>query len=108
MSPYKKKTRSTNKISESTNTIISHPVISTNNDNNASTSQDPDPVPVIINPPRIPAHFASLLRLFPSHWIGFTDPRPSYSRVHQLAGTLPSLVHRAQCLVSLSHYHTIY
>ena len=65
MTPYKKKTRSTNKISESTNTIISHPIISTNNENNdnASTSQDPDPVPVIVNPPRIPAHFSSLLRM---------------------------------------------
>ena len=69
MSPYKKKTtRSANKISESTNTIISHPVISTNNDNNASTSQDLDPVPVIINPPRIPAHFAQLLRVFYLHF----------------------------------------
>ena len=82
MSPYKKKTRSTNKISESTNTIISHPVISTNNDNNASTSQDPDPVPVIINPPRIPAHFASLLRGHGS--VGNSGYRPLFKGNHEV------------------------
>ena len=82
MSPYKKTTRSTNKISESTNTIISHPVISTNNDNNASKSLDPDPVPVIINPPRIPAHFASLLR--GNGQAGNSGHRPLFKGNHEV------------------------